>query len=84
MKRFNTKELGELKSKVSHEAEVKSKHFHLAPNIYNEPFKVKGTDTSNDGFHASAEIRVELYKIGLLRTINIYFLVIETFLNNVI
>ena len=35
-------------------------------------------------FSASAEIRVELYKIGLLRTINIYFLVIETFLNNVI
>ena len=33
---------------------------------------------------ASAEIRVELYKIGLLLTINIYFLVIETFLNNVI
>ena len=33
---------------------------------------------------ASAEIRVELYKIGLLRTINTYFLVIETFLNNVI
>ena len=33
---------------------------------------------------ASAEIRVELYKIGLLWTINLYFLVIETFLNNVI
>ena len=28
---------------------------------------------------ASAEIRVELYKIGLLRTINTYFLLIETF-----
>ena len=42
------------------------------------------TASKSISIYASAEIRVELYKIGLLRTINIYFLVIETFLNNVI
>ena len=48
--------------------------------LYHSTYK----DIINENAIASAEIRVELYKIGLLRTIHIYFLVIETFLNNVI